>query len=386
MNKVLSIVFNEFINDNRVLNEAVSLEKNKFDITILGIQLQEKTNTYEKLEGIKVYRISRVHGRSIFYSISLFRKIFTIIKFNIDFYSFIKNYDYDIVHCHDLNTLEYGFFAKIINRRRIKLVYDAHEYETECDIRRDFFYQFRKIRSIIKEKFLIRFCDRVITVSETIADEYVRLYGIERPTVILNCPILLEKEISKKNLFRELFKLDDFKKIFLYQGYFYPGRGIDIVMNAFSQMNSTNSVLVFMGGGPLSENIIKHEKFGTSIFMHPFVSGDILLDYTSSADFGVAFLEDISLSDRYCLPNKLFEYIAAGLPVLASGLPELKKFISENKVGVSAPSNDDGGFIEAFREISRLKSEDLRNNILVARERFNWSTQEKILIDLYKRL
>jgi len=157
-------------------------------------------------------------------------------------------------------------------------------------------------------------------------------------------------------------------------------------MDAFNDINNIDSVLIFMGEGPLSQNISTHEKFGVSIFIHPFVSGDILLEYTSSADYGVAFLEDISLSDRYCLPNKLFEYIAAGLPVIGSGLPELKKFILENKVGVAASSNDIGGFIEAFKEISRLKSDDLRYNILLARERFNWSTQEKILIDLYKGL
>uniref|UniRef100_UPI004047BF6E glycosyltransferase n=1 Tax=Algoriphagus sp. TaxID=1872435 RepID=UPI004047BF6E len=386
MNKVLSIVFNEFKNDNRVSNQAVSLEKNEFDVTILGIRLQKETNVYEELGSVKIYRISRIFGSNFFYSIPFIRKLIKVIRFNIEFYSFIKNFDFDFVHCHDLNTLEYGFFAKVICGKRIKLVYDAHEYETECDIRRDFFYRFRKIQSIIKEKFLIRFCDRVITVSETIADEYVRLYGIERPAIILNCPILRNKEITKKDLFREYFNIISAKRIFLYQGYFYPGRGIEIVMDAFNDINNIDSVLIFMGEGPLSENISTHEKFGVSIFIHPFVSGDILLEYTSSADYGVAFLEDISLSDRYCLPNKLFEYIAAGLPVIGSGLPELKKFILENKVGVAASSNDIGGFIEAFKEISSLKSDDLRYNILLARERFNWSTQEKILIDLYKGL
>ena len=386
MNKVLSIVFNEFKNDNRVSNQAISLEKNEFDVTILGIKLQKETNVYEELGSVKIFRISRIYGSNFFYSIPFIRKFIKVIRFNIDFYSFIKNYDFDYVHCHDLNTLEYGFFAKVICRKRIKLVYDAHEYETECDIKRDFFYRFRKIQSILKEKFLIRFCDRVITVSETIADEYVRLYAIERPAVILNCPILKEKEICKKDLFREKFNISSLKKIFLYQGYFYPGRGIELVIDAFNQINSDNSVLIFMGEGPLIGNISKHEKFGTSIFIHPFVSGDILLEYTSSADYGVAFLEDISLSDRYCLPNKLFEYIAAGLPVIGSGLPELKKFIFENEVGTAASSNDIAGFLEAFRLISRLDSENLRKRIFIAREKFNWSTQEKILLHLYKGL
>lgn len=386
MNKVLSIVFNEFKNDNRVSNQAVSLQKNEYDVTILGVRLHKETELYEKLGNVKICRISRMYGSDFFSCIPFLRKLIKVIKFNINFYFFIKNNDFDYVHCHDLNTLEYGFFAKVICRKRIKLIYDAHEYETECDIRRDFFYRFRKIHAIFKEKFLIRFCDKVITVSETIADEYVRLYSIQRPTVILNCPVLRGKEIHKKNIFREHFNLSSTKKIFLYQGYFYQGRGIEIVMDAFNQINSNNSVLIFMGEGPLKENISKHEKFGISIFIHPFVSGDILLEYTSSADYGVAFLEDFSLSDRYCLPNKLFEYIAAGLPVIGSGLPELKKFIIENEVGVAVSKNDVTGFLEAFSLITRLDNENLRKMIFVARERFNWSTQEKILIDLYKEL
>jgi glycosyltransferase involved in cell wall biosynthesis len=141
-----------------------------------------------------------------------------------------------------------------------------------------------------------------------------------------------------------------------------------------------------LGEGPLGENISNQERFGESIFIHPFVSGEVLLGFTSSADYGVAFLEDISLSDRYCLPNKLFEYIAAGLPVIGSGLPELRNFIEENKVGVVASSNDVEGFIGAFKEIMSLDSSVLRNNILKARQIFNWSTQEEILFYLYKNL
>jgi glycosyltransferase involved in cell wall biosynthesis len=379
--KVLSVVFNEFSNDNRVLNQAISLVEDGSDVTVLAISNNPKLPQLEFVSGIKLIRIPLFYNKNFIYKLRIIRFIYH--EFFV-FFSFIKilSLKADIIHCHDLNTLHYGVFAKIFNFFRIKLIYDAHEYESE----RNGLQGVSKIFVKIKEFFLIRFCNRVITVSETIADEYSRIYGIERPTVILNCPKLKGNEILNKDLFRKHFDISAARKIFLYQGYFYPGRGIELVIDAFTQINSGSLVLIFMGEGPLSENISNQERFGESIFIHPFVSGDVLLDFTSSADYGVAFLEDISLSDRYCLPNKLFEYIAAGLPVIGSGLPELRKFIEENQVGVAASSNDIEGFIGAFKEIMSLDKKDLRNNILIARQMFNWSTQEEILFYLYKNL
>jgi glycosyltransferase involved in cell wall biosynthesis len=380
-NKVLSVVFNEFLNDNRVLNQAISLVEAGSDVTVLAISNNPKLPQVEFVSGFRLIRIPLFYNKKFIYRLRIIRFIYHKLFVFFSFINIISS-KVDIIHCHDLNTLHYGVFAKVFNFFRIKLIYDAHEYESE----RNGLQGVSKIFVKIKEFFLIRFCNRVITVSETIADEYSRIYGIERPTVILNCPKLKHKEILNKDLFRNHFEISPARKIFLYQGYFYPGRGIELVIDAFNQINNSSSVLIFMGEGPLSENIRNQERFGESIFIHPFVSGDVLLEFTSSADYGVAFLEDISLSDRYCLPNKLFEYIAAGLPVIGSGLPELKKFIDENQVGVAASSNDIEGFIGAFKEILRVDNVEFRKNILIARQRFNWSSQEEILFYLYKNL
>jgi glycosyltransferase involved in cell wall biosynthesis len=379
--KIVSIVFNEFINDNRVYNQAISLVNNGYEVTVLAISNSKKKSTSEYFFGVKLIRVPLFYNEKLIYKIRVLRffyhKIFVFLNFIK--IAFLNG---DIIHCHDLNTLQFGVFTKIISLFRVRLIYDAHEYETQ----RNGLNGLRWIFVKLKERFLIRFCDRVITVSDTIADEYVRLYGIERPLVVLNCPRLRTKVIEKTNLFRDYFNIDINTKILLYQGYFYHGRGIEIVMKAFSHLELENFVLVFMGEGPVEEIILKHEKFGKSIFIHPFVTGETLLDYTSSADYGIAFIEDVSLSDRYCLPNKLFEYLSAGLPVIGSGLPELKKFIIDNKIGVSASTNDVVGFSEAFRKIFSLDFVLLHQNIINARERFNWSSQEKVLIEFYNEL
>ena len=375
--KIFSVVSNELKNDNRVFNQAFSLSREGYDVTLLGIQRKTSLPAQERLNGVQIIR-QRMDNKSI-ERIKYFRAIYFIpfVWAQIFRQARIR---YDIIHCHDLNTLQFGVLMKFINLGKVKLIYDAHEYETQRNGLHGLKWAYVKL----KERLLIRICDRVITVGPTIADEYVRLYGIEKPAVIFNCPILRSEEVIKKNLFREHFGIPASKKIFLYQGYLYPGRGIEIILEAFDQLNLADGVLIFMGEGTLTEEIKKHKKYGKYVFIHPFVSGEVLLGYTSSADCGIAFIEDISLSDRYCLPNKLFEYIAAGLPVISSGLPDLKKFINTYKVGVAAASNDVEGFIKAFNKLPNLDSPELAEQILKTRALFNWGTQEKILFDLYK--
>lgn len=378
MKKVISLVLNDIRNDNRVLNQAKSLQQNGFNVTLIGVKSYAEIPKTETWEGVNIKRINIVYRNPLTHRIPFFKPVFHSLNLMIQFLvsSKLKG---DIVHCHDLNTLQFGFAIKLLRLGRIKLIYDAHEYETQ----KNGLHGWRKKFSKIKERLLIKYCDHVITVSDTIADEYVRLYNIERPVVIFNCPILRTKELMKKDIFREKFGIPNSKKIYLYQGYLYPGRGIEVVLEAFDRLELTEAVLVFMGEGDLTSEISKHKRYGESVFIHPFVSGEVLLNYTSSADCGIAFIEDISLSDRYCMPNKLFEYIAAGLPVISSGLPDLKKFINTHHVGAAADSNDVDGFIQAFNNLPSLDSPDLAKNILNTRALFNWSTQEKVLIELY---
>jgi glycosyltransferase involved in cell wall biosynthesis len=377
--RILSLVFNSLKNDNRVFNQAFSLSKVGYEVVLVGILGIKDDSTLPFIEEINGVSIIRKRMISVIIErIKYLRVFFFILNSWVYFFKQSKN-QFDFIHCHDLDTLEYGVFMKFLVLGKVTLFYDAHEYETQ----RNGLHGWRWAYVKLKERFLIKFCDRVITVSPTIADEYVRLYGIEKPEVILNCPVLRTKKVVKRNFFRDYFDIPSSKMIFLYQGYLYPGRGIEIILEAFNQLNLPDCVLVFMGEGTHVGYIMQNEMYGKSVFLHPLVSGEVLLGYTSSADCGLAFIEDISLSDRYCLPNKLFEYIAAGLPVISSGLPDLRKFINMHQVGVSADSNDVEGFIKAFRDLLNLDSKQLAHDIERTRALFNWGTQEKLLINLY---
>ncbi len=373
MVKVALLVFNPFVNDSRVLKEAYSLQKH-YDVHIVAHQ-DKGLREEENIDGLQIHRFSYLDRRE---TKQLFGKLRAYIVYIKQSVQFGKNCD--ILHCNDLNTLPVGVIVKRFLNRQIKIVYDAHEYETEING----LFGIKKIVIQKLEKFLIRHVDRVITVSDAIAEEYVNLYGIQKPALVLNTPPYTE--LIKQNLFRETLQIDEDKTIFLYQGNLTKGRGIEAIIETFKQIQNDKDVIIFMGYGPLENDIQKAAMVSKSIYFHPAVNPEVLLDYTSSADFGISTIEDTCLSYRYCLPNKMFEYIMAEVPVIVSNLPEMKKVVETHKVGIITKNNGREALKVAIREIAKLDKKELNTNIKKAKNIFNWEKQEKDLIDLYRTL
>ena len=291
---------------------------------------------------------------------------------------YIRNQNVDIIHCNDLNTLPIGVIIKKFFNKNIKIVYDAHEYETET------YYSKGMRKKISKniESLLIKYADEIITVSDKIADEYVRLYNIKKPSLILNTPIL--QEVEKKNFFRTRFNIRESSTIFLYQGALNKGRGIEMILDTFVSLN--NSVIVFMGYGTLESYINDYSKKYSNIFLHESVPFEMLLSYTSSADFGISLIEDSCLSYRYCLPNKMFEYIMVGIPVIVSNLPEMAKIIKKYNIGVISKEYNSKELKNAIIKAHNLNKNNLKKNIDKVKKIYNWQKQEKILLGVYNGL
>ncbi len=341
------------------------------DVTIVALH-KEGLEEFEEIQAIPVHRVKLT-------TINLSKNIVgSLVKYIEWSYRVIKRYRrYDVMHCHDLNALYLGVISKLFNRK-LKVIYDAHEYETEVN----YLVGIKKRLSKITERFLIKYADAVITVSDAIADEYVRLYNIPKPHLVLNTPPF--KEVEKKDIFRETFDIDKKQTIFLYQGNLSRGRGVEVVLETFKELNDTNSVIVFMGYGELEDLIVEHSHKHESIYFHNAVSPDILLDYTSSADFGISMIEDVCLSYRYCLPNKMFEYIMAGVPVVVSNLPEMRKLVEQYEVGVVAKENSKEALAEAIVLASSLDKDYVYSRLKSVKSIYNWEEQERNLISLYR--
>ncbi|MFC4891885.1 glycosyltransferase [Pseudofrancisella aestuarii] len=375
MKKVTSIVLNNFKNDSRVLKENISLKNAGYDVKVVALH-EEPLKEFDSIQNIPIHRIKlRTRKWSK-------HKLVQIIKYLEFIYKVVKKYkSSDTVHCNDLNALPVGVIIKKFFNKNLKLVYDAHEYEIN-DIPNQSKVSI-KLKYIL-EKSLIKYVDKVITVSESIANEYVKLYNIGKPALVLNAPPY--KEINKKNLFRKNLGIKDNQTIFLYQGGLSKGRGVEILLDTFISIENENAVIVFMGYGSL-ENLIKEssDKY-RNIYFHEAVAPEILLDYTSSADFGLLFYENNCLNHYLCSPNKMFEYIMAEIPVIISNLYEMRRLVESNKIGTVAKENTLNGLKKAITEAEGLDKEKLKSNIKKVKAIFNWEEQEKNLLEVYRGL
>ena len=382
MKKVISIVLNNFKNDSRVLKENLSLKNNNYHPVVLALW-EENLKEKEKIKDFDVHRIklkTRKLPKNFFFNIIKF--------FELSFKIILKYNRSNIIHCNDLNSLPIGVIVKKFYNKDVKIVYDAHEHETEINGLKGKKKKFRKFL----ERSLIKYADRVITVSDSIAEDYARMYGIEKPAIVLNTPPYTE--VEKQDIFREKFNIDKDNIIFLYQGKLSKGRGIEILVETFKSIAkdakekniNIPASIVFMGYGPLEDYLIKASKEYNNIYFHPAVSPNVLLNYTSSADFVISLIEDICLSYRYSLPNKMFEYIMAEVPLIVSNLPEMKKIVLDYNVGVVAKNNSIEGLKDAIKEATTLDKKELNSNLKKAKKVFNWEEQEKTLLQVYKSL
>lgn len=288
--------------------------------------------------------------------------------------------DISVIHCHSLDDLPIGVLLKI-GKRGVKLVYDAHELETEKNGLTGVNKKFAKI----KERVLIRFVDHTLVVSDSIADWYRHNYQGGPVTVVRNMPCRNGSTLPDqvRSVFRDKFGING-GIVFLYQGALMRGRGIQLLLNAFSRVND-NKHIVFMGYGSYEQQIKDFAAKYKNIHFHEAVKPDEVMRYTVGADVGICLIENTCLSYYYSLPNKLYEYTLAGMPVVVSQFPEMSKLIGEFENGWGTPVLEES-LRSLVEKIDSPSIEAKRRNSIKARERIGWDLEEKKLLAVYQGL
>jgi len=288
--------------------------------------------------------------------------------------------DVSVVHCHSLEDLPIGVLLKLVHRR-VRLVYDAHELETE----RNGLKGIRKLTAKIKERLLIRFVDHTLVVSDSIAAWYRQAYKRDAITVVRNMPSAngWSRHEQPSSIFRERFGIDG-GVVFLYQGALMRGRGIDLLLSAFSKVGKDKHI-VLMGYGSYEPQVKQFAEKFSNIHFHEAVKPDEVMRYTAGADVGICLIENVCLSYYYSLPNKLFEYTLAGMPVIVSKFPEMLKFVAAFENGWDTAVQEES-VLNLIENIDRQDIEAKRRNCLKARESIGWSSEEKKLLAAYRAL
>jgi glycosyltransferase involved in cell wall biosynthesis len=204
----------------------------------------------------------------------------------------------------------------------------------------------------------VRRADHVFTVNDSIAERMARRYSIARPTVVHNLPDAASPPTPTDAL-RDRTGIAPGVPIALYHGALFPHRGLLPLLDASGHVPGL--AVVLMGDGPLRPDLARRTQApdlaGRAFVVDP-VAPDDLLGIAASADIGAVTLDDACLSYRLALPNKLFEYLRAGLPVVASDLPELRAVVAGHDVGLLTPPGDAAAIADALARL--VSNGDLR--------------------------
>jgi glycosyltransferase involved in cell wall biosynthesis/SAM-dependent methyltransferase len=266
------------------------------------------------------------------------------------------------------------------------LVYDAHELFPEIGY---YSIQQRDLYSAA-EADLIKDCALVTTINQSIAEEMARRYDITVPAVILNAPAGMPASgaMPPDGALRLQPKIPVEKRILLYQGGLALYRNLEDLVAAMAVVQSEDIVLVMMGPDTGLRDVLEAiardtRTLGQRVLFRDPVPQQALLAYTSGADVGIVPYPAVDLNSRYCTPNKLFEYIVAGVPILANDLPELRKFVHDNGFGQVHPLEGPAAIAAAIDEMFRCDLRPYRDRMAARRDEFTWAAQGKKLVSLY---
>ncbi len=301
--------------DSRITNLKRSLEFDGHFVNVISFDWF--TNNFNTINGtVNIYKLDKKFS-VLFY-----------LKFALITIKHLITSDANILFAEDVYTLPFvSFLGKVKGK---KVIYNSRE-----------FYAFlggltgrKKLQMAIAEieRLFIKLTDLVLTTGKMDSEFLEKLYNLKNTCVIRNIP--LKKQSEDIVNFRDMLNIEYKKTILLYQGVLLKGRGIETILYAMPELPECD--LVILGDGVLKEKLIEitHKiKIANRVHFLGTIEHKELDKFTAGADIGFCLIENISVSYYYALPNKLFEYINAKVPVIGSNLPQIHQIVNHYKLG-----------------------------------------------------
>jgi glycosyltransferase involved in cell wall biosynthesis len=369
--KIVIAVISDLVTDQRIHKTAKTLYEHNYDVRVVGAK-RRKSKALTK-QSYQTGRIAMLFQRGpLFYAEWNIRLFFKLL--------FVKT---DLIHANDLDTLPACFLVSRLRRK--KLVYDSHEYFTELEEIQH--------RSFVKktwtklERWLFKKPQQVYTVNESIAaiyrEKYKRVVGVVR-----NLPLKSDDHLVETTPVSLPFKAE--KKILLSQGAgLHHNRGLEELILSLKYLPE-EFVLVFAGSGLAVDDLKQlsaNEQLEDRVHFTGLLPFYDLRALTQKAWLGLSLDKPSSLNHLYSLPNKLFDYIHAGVPVVVGRLPEVAAIIEQYRCGWVIDEVKPELIAKAVLKADNDKEEyHLRKqNCLPAAGELNWENEEPVLLDIIEK-
>ena len=362
MKRIIISVTTDLVTDQRVHRAALTLHQAQFDVLVVGRRL--KSSLILPRLPYRTRRFSLLWEKGpMFYAAFNFR-LFFFLLFN----------KADIFYSNDLDTLLPNYIVSKLKGQ--KLYYDCHEYFTGMPE-----LEGRKFpRAVWKtiERFILPRLKNVITINDSMAKVYSEEYGISL-SVVRNLPFTAgEKDLPAR--LKKDFNLPD-KKLVIFQGAgINVDRGAEEALLAMKYVN--DAILVFAGSGdiiPVLKKMASENGLQQKVFFTGKIPPPELKSLTRLANLGLSLDKDTNINYRFSLPNKLFDYIRAGVPVLASPLPEVSKIVEGYDIGLFIDNHSPEHIAEKINSILSDEAQSARwkENLKKAAAELSWE-KEKI--------
>jgi len=354
-------VTNDVSTDQRIHKVCSYLVDKNFEVLVYGRVL---------LDTFQVERAYNIHRKKHWF----LNNFWFYAEYNIRLFFFLLFKKYDFILSNDLDTLPACYFASKF--KKTTLVYDSHELFSEGPELQGRNWVQNFWRSL--ENYFLPRIQKSYTVSKSIAQFYDEKYQ-NKMGVIRNLPFLNQNRIIEKVSFPTK------NKVVLYQGVLNPGRGIKPMIKALKYLENVD--LVIIGYGKVKEELkefVITEKMERRVHFLGRIPHSKLANYTKIADIGMVLEEPLGKSFEFSLPNKLFDYIHAEIPIISGNLPEISSVINRYKVGVVVEKPSPKNIAKAIENLLKNNTllQGIKKNQQKAKKELCWEN-ECVKLDKY---